>query len=94
LNALYQAMVAAATAANFTTGNYDQWGYYFLQAAGYPAPDPIQAFPGSDRTSNWPSVTAAQYWAGVAPIVASQHGLNGFAARMVGLGALVGAYGR
>lgn len=94
LNALYAAMVVAATAANFTSGNYDEWGFYFQKAAGYPAPDPTQAFPGSDRTSNWPSVTAAQYWAGIAPLVASQHGLSGIAARMAGLGALVGAYGR
>lgn len=78
LDALYRAMVQAAAAAGHTgTLTADQWGYYLGQVSGTPAPDALQAFPGFNRTTNWPSISSAQYWAGIAPLVAQQKGLSG-----------------
>lgn len=78
LDALYRAMVQAAAAAGHTaTLTADQWGYYLGQVAGSPAPDALQAFPSFNRATNWPSISSAQYWAGIAPLVAQQKGLSG-----------------
>lgn len=78
LDALYRAMVQAAAAAGHTgTLTADQWGYYLGQVARSPAPDALQAFPSFNRSTNWPNISSAQYWAGIAPLVAQQKGLSG-----------------
>jgi hypothetical protein len=76
LDAYYAAMVKDATANGFSSGTPDQWGYYFNDANGFSAPQPESA--GWNRTSNWPTtLTAAQYWAAVSPLVAQQKGISG-----------------
>lgn len=86
LDSIYAGMVAKA--GNKTSLNADQWGYYFQQATNSPAPDPLQLiYNGTNlnRSTNWPMMTAAQYWSAVAPLVAQQRGLQGIGA-LAGLG--------
>jgi hypothetical protein len=76
LDSYFAAMVQAASAAGFTSGSADQWGYYFQQANGFAAPTPESE--GFNRQSNWPSnLTAAQYWAAASPVIAKQKGISG-----------------
>jgi hypothetical protein len=85
LDAMYQNMVNAATAANFTSGNPDQWGYYFAQG-NKPQVAPAPESAGFDRANNWPTtLTAAQYWTAIAPKVAAANGLSGLGV-LAGLG--------
>lgn len=94
LDSIYTQMVAAATAGGQTTGsmlNADQWGYYLNQVLGQnQAPDPLRlTFGGGllNRSTNWPTMTSAQYWAAAAPLVAAARGLQGLG-RFAGLGRL------
>lgn len=96
LDALYSAMVTAA--APQTSLNPDQWGFYLGKVLGSPAPDAAQAFPAFSRPvdasgnvtagsgPHWPNISAAQYWQGIAPLVAQQKGLRGLGV-LAGLGA-------
>lgn len=87
LDALYLAMVQAAQKANPWaaaplsshpgTLSADQWGYYLGQVSGTPAPDALAAFPTFNRQTNWPNITAAQYWTGISPLLAQQKGMGG-----------------
>jgi hypothetical protein len=81
-------MVAKAGNRAQTLMNADQWGYYLGQALNAPAPDPLQlTYAGTNlnRSTNWPSMTSAQYWSAVGPLVAQQRGLQGIGV-LAGLG--------
>jgi hypothetical protein len=92
LDAQYQAMLASAKAAGFTSGNPDNWGFYYAQGnPGKTAPAPEDA--GFNRTSNWPgALTAAQYWAAASPLIAKAQGLSGLG-MLGGLGEYIAARG-
>jgi hypothetical protein len=85
-------MLAAATAAGTTSTGVDGWGYYLNQVPGVVAPDPILPFtaanPNFDRSQN---MSAAQYWAVIAPVLKTQYGLSGLGI-YGGLGALMRRY--
>lgn len=90
LDTLYTKMVNAATAAGTTSTGVDGWGYYLNQFTT--APDPMPAFqaqnPNFDRSQN---MTAAQYWAVIAPVLKTQLGLSGLGL-YGGLGDLIRRY--
>lgn len=94
LDSIYTQMIAAAAAGGQTGSsmlNADQWGYYLNKVIGQGnAPDSLQlTFNGQalNRSTNWPTMTSAQYWAAAAPLVASARGLQGVG-RLAGLGRL------
>ena len=66
-----QAMVQdVATRAGFTAGNVDQWNYYYGQARGIPAKDPLEM--GFDDVTRLRVLTFPEWWA-----TASSHGMSG-----------------
>lgn len=82
LDALYQALIDATAGDSYFTGsgsarggNVQHWNYYLAKVAGITAPDPGSIWSGADLTRD--DMTAAQYWAGVAPLVAKAKGLSG-----------------
>lgn len=95
LDSIYTQMVAAS--AGQTSLDADQWGYYLNKVLGpNQAPDSLSlTFNGQllNRSTNWPKMTSAQYWAAVAPLVAQARGLQGIG-RLAGLGRLAAASGR
>jgi hypothetical protein len=91
LDSIFAQLVAKAGRLANTSMNADQWGYYLAQVLNAPAPDPLQLTYGGtnlNRSTNWPSMTSAQYWAAVAPLVAQQRGLQGLGL-LAGLGRYV-----
>jgi hypothetical protein len=97
MDSIYSQMLAAAAQGGQTGNtnlNADQWGYYLNKVLGQnQAPDSLQlVFNGHNlnRSTNWPTMTSAQYWAAVAPIVAQQRGLQGLGA-LAGLGRFIAA---
>jgi hypothetical protein len=82
---LYQGMVAKATAAGISLTGPDGWNTFVVAAGGpNPMPDPGQVF--ADRSQN---LTAAQYWAVMAPALVKSGGLKGLGI-FAGLGMLAG----
>ena len=59
-----------ATRAGFTAGNVDQWNYYYGQARGIPAKDPLEM--GFDDVTRQRVMTFPEWWATV-----SSHGMSG-----------------
>jgi hypothetical protein len=89
LDTIYTALKAASAGDTYFTGDgdsrtsdADHWNYYLGQVAGVTPPDPGPLFP-----TNRDSVTAAQYWAVMAPWVKNAKGLSGLG-MFGGLGAL------
>lgn len=70
---LYQGMVSKASAAGVSLTGPDGWNVFLVSAGGpNPAPDPSTIF--ADRSQN---LTAAQYWAKMAPYLVSHGTLSG-----------------
>jgi hypothetical protein len=75
LDGLYTRMVALAAKNGVTTTGPDGWNYY-LNETGLVSglPDPLEVFPGVDRTQ---PMTSAEYWAGMSAWLARNKGLSG-----------------
>jgi len=91
LDGVYARMVAAAPSG---THSVDEWDVYLMNVVGgFTAPDPMPLFtaavPGFDRSQK---ITAAQYWAVMAPWMKSNAGLSGLGPR--GLGWMCAGGGR
>lgn len=89
LDAMYQQLKDASAGNTFFTGDGDSrtasadaWNYYLATVASVTPPDPGPLFP-----TNRDAVTAAQYWAVMAPWVKNAKGLSGLG-MFGGLGAL------
>jgi hypothetical protein len=100
LDSIYTQMVAAAASGGQSSAsnlNADQWGYYLNKVLGAnQAPDSLQlTFNGTalNRSTNWPTMTSAQYWAAAAPLVAQARGLQGIG-YLAGLGRYMASRGR
>lgn len=92
MDSIYSQMVTRAQGQTSLTA--DQWGYYLNQVlAPQLAPDSLQlSFNGKmlNRSTNWPKMSSAQYWAAAAPLVAATKGLQGLG-RFAGLGRVLAA---
>lgn len=86
LDQIYIRMVAAATKDGVTSTGPDVWDAYAVQV-GAPNPMPAPEDAGLTRVN----MTAAQYWAAMAPVLKTQHGLSGLGI-YGGLGALTRRY--
>jgi hypothetical protein len=89
LDGIFTRMKATAPAGNH---NVDGWNYWLASAGNLTPPDPMPIFqaavPGFDRAQ---LLTAAQYWAVMAPALKTQLGLSGLGI-YGGLGALMRRY--
>ncbi len=63
-------VLAAATADGFSAGNVDEWDYYYAQARGIPAPDPLDW--GFDDVTRQQVLTFPEWWS-----TATANGLSG-----------------
>ena len=82
LASIFAAMVKLATAANPTAATIglgaDQWNYYLMQAdPSITAPDPMSAFSAVSGFVRAQTMSAAQYWNYVSPLIAKTYGLSG-----------------
>jgi len=90
LDSMYQNMVNSATANNFTSGNPDQWCYYFSQGnSGKACPDPDTMGWDRNNAAQWPTtLTAAQFWSQASQYISTAYGVSGLGL-LGGLGAYV-----
>lgn len=72
LDSIYTRLVAAAKADGTTSTGPDGWNFYAV-SVGAPNPMPAPEDAGLTRVN----MTAAQYWAAMAPLLKTQHGLSG-----------------
>lgn len=72
LDNIFAGMVAKAGADHITSTGPDTWNVYAVRAG---APDPMPA--PEDAGLTRVDMSAAQYWAGMAPVLASTKGLSG-----------------